>query len=87
MQPRSGGRTGFRGGSCDGPTKAGGMEGTEQPTPPTAGPGEFGQPPAGHDYPLTFAVDYPDRELNRLSTAFRIFTIIPIAILAGTLEP
>ena len=62
------------------------MEGTEQPTPPTAGPGEFGQPPAGHDYPLTFAVDYPDRELNRLSTAFRIFTIIPIAILAGTLE-
>jgi Domain of unknown function (DUF4389) len=37
-------------------------------------------------YPLTFAVDYPDRSLNRLSTAFRILTIIPIAILAGFLE-
>src|SRR6201995_4164650 len=38
------------------------------------------------DYPLTFAVDYPDRSLNRLSTAFRIFTVIPIAILAATIE-
>src|SRR5579859_659193 len=38
------------------------------------------------DYPLTFAVDYPDRHLDRLSTAFRILTIIPIAILAGFLE-
>ena len=38
------------------------------------------------DYPLTFTVDYPDRALNRLSTAFRILTIIPIAILAGFLE-
>jgi Domain of unknown function (DUF4389) len=38
------------------------------------------------DYPLTFAVDYPDRSLDRLSTAFRILTIIPIAILAGFLE-
>jgi len=38
------------------------------------------------DYPLTFAVDYPNRPLNRLSTAFRILTIIPIAILAGFLE-
>ncbi len=40
----------------------------------------------GGDYPLTFAVDYPDRSLNRLSTAFRFLTIIPIAILAGFLE-
>src|SRR6201994_2831798 len=38
------------------------------------------------DYPLTFAVDYPDRSLNRLSTAFRIVMIIPIAILAAFLE-
>ena len=38
------------------------------------------------DYPLTFAVEYPDRSLDRLSTAFRILTIIPIAILAGFLE-
>ena len=40
----------------------------------------------GGDYPLTFAVDYPDRNLNRLSTAFRIITIIPIAILGALLE-
>jgi hypothetical protein len=33
-----------------------------------------------HDYPLTFSVDYPDRELNRLTTFFRPFTVIPIAI-------
>jgi hypothetical protein len=34
-------------------------------------------------YPLTYSVDYPDRELNRLSTFFRIFTFIPIAIVLG----
>jgi hypothetical protein len=45
-----------------------------------------GVPPGGHDYPLTFAVDYPDRRLNRLTTALRIFTLIPIALLAATLE-
>jgi hypothetical protein len=33
-----------------------------------------------NDYPVTFSVDYPDRALNRVATAFRIFTIIPIAI-------
>jgi hypothetical protein len=33
---------------------------------------------------VRFAVDYPDRNLNRLTTAFRIFAVIPIAIvLAG----
>jgi small-conductance mechanosensitive channel len=41
---------------------------------------------SGGDYPLTFSVDYPERSLNRLSTAFRIFTIIPIVILAAALE-
>jgi hypothetical protein len=35
---------------------------------------------------VTFAVDYPDRSLNRLTTAFRIFTIPSIAILAAFLE-
>ena len=30
-------------------------------------------------YPLTFSVDYPDRDLNRLTTFFRVFAIIPIA--------
>jgi Domain of unknown function (DUF4389) len=40
----------------------------------------------GHNYPLTFSVDYPERNLDRLSTAFRILWIIPIAILAATVE-
>jgi Domain of unknown function (DUF4389) len=31
-------------------------------------------------YPVQFAVDYPDRSLNRVSSAFRIFAVIPIAI-------
>jgi hypothetical protein len=34
-------------------------------------------------YPVSFSVDYPDRDLDRLTTAFRIFTIIPIAIVLG----
>jgi hypothetical protein len=33
-------------------------------------------------YPVQFDVDYPDRDLNRLSTAFRIFAAIPILILS-----
>jgi uncharacterized protein DUF4389 len=36
-------------------------------------------------YPLRFSVDYPDRDLNRLTTAFRVFTVIPIAIVLGTI--
>jgi len=36
-------------------------------------------------YPLTFSVDYPDRDLNRVSTGFRIFAAIPILILLATL--
>jgi hypothetical protein len=36
-------------------------------------------------YPVQFDVEYPDRELNRLTTAFRIFMAIPIAIVLGTL--
>jgi hypothetical protein len=36
-------------------------------------------------YPVTFSVDYPDRQLNRLTTFFRIFTVIPIAIIIGLL--
>jgi hypothetical protein len=45
-------------------------------------------PPA---YPATLVIDYPDRALNRLTTFFRIFTVIPIAIIlalvnAGTIN-
>jgi hypothetical protein len=35
--------------------------------------------------PVRFSVDYPDRELNRLTTFLRIFTVIPIAIVLGTI--
>jgi Domain of unknown function (DUF4389) len=31
-------------------------------------------------YPIRFSVDYPDRALNRMTTAFRIFVAIPILI-------
>ncbi len=31
-------------------------------------------------YPVNFAVDYPDRPLNRLTTALRIFVAIPIIV-------
>jgi len=37
------------------------------------------------DYPVRLAVDYPDRPLDRLTTAFRIFTVIPIAIVLGSI--
>src|SRR5436190_4028463 len=37
------------------------------------------------EYPVRLAVDYPDRDLNRLTTAFRLFTIIPIAIVLATI--
>jgi hypothetical protein len=60
------------------------MEGSGQL--PSPSPGDPMPPGGSHDYPLTFSVDYPDRPLNRLTTAFRLFTIIPIAILAGTIE-
>lgn len=41
--------------------------------------------PADGRYPVRFAVDYPDRPLHRLTSALRIFTIIPIAIVLGTI--
>jgi hypothetical protein len=53
------------------------MEATQPP--PTPGP----PPTAG--YPVTFSVEYPDRDLDRVATAFRIFTVIPIAIVLGSL--
>src|SRR5688572_26326866 len=53
----------------------------EQPTPPSPS-----GPVASHDYPLTFSVDYPERELNRLSSFLRLFTVIPIAIVLMTVS-
>jgi hypothetical protein len=37
------------------------------------------------DYPVRFSVDYPDRPLDRLTTAFRVFTVIPIAIVLNAI--
>jgi hypothetical protein len=37
------------------------------------------------EHPVRFSVEYPDRALDRLSTAFRIFMVIPIAIVIGTI--
>jgi hypothetical protein len=37
-------------------------------------------------YPVRFSVDYPDRALDRLTSAFRICTVIPIAIVLGTVS-
>jgi len=44
------------------------------------------QLPQQPEYPVQFSVDYPDRDLNRVTTAFRIFTIIPIAIVLSTVS-
>jgi len=43
------------------------------------------QQPAAPAYALTFEVEYPERPLNRLTSAFRIFTLIPIAVVLATL--
>jgi hypothetical protein len=35
-------------------------------------------------YPVRFSVDFPDRDLNRLTTFFRLFAAIPIAIVLAS---
>jgi hypothetical protein len=51
-------------------------------------------PPAGEGspevstttpYAVRFSVEYPDRELDRVTSAFRIFTVIPIAIVLASI--
>jgi hypothetical protein len=37
-------------------------------------------------YPVRFSVDYPDRDLNRVTTFFRLFTAIPILIVLGAVD-
>jgi hypothetical protein len=53
------------------------MEATQPPGPPPS--------PPGPQYPVTLSVEYPDRDLDRVSTAFRIFIVIPIAIVLGSI--
>ncbi len=42
-------------------------------------------PPAGSSYPATLTVEYPDRDLDRVSSGFRILTVIPIAIVLSAI--
>jgi hypothetical protein len=37
-------------------------------------------------YPVQLSVDYPDRNLNRLTTFFRIIVIIPILVILMALS-
>jgi hypothetical protein len=37
-------------------------------------------------YPVQLSVEYPDRDLNRVTTAFRLIWAIPIAIVVATIE-
>lgn len=70
-------------------------EGSVPPPPqPPGGPGDPPpQPPADESprpfvpgpYPVDLAVEFQDRELNRKTTFFRFFTIIPIAIVLALL--
>ncbi len=38
------------------------------------------------EYPLRFSVDYPDRNLNRVATLFRLFIAIPIVIVLAAVS-
>jgi hypothetical protein len=43
-------------------------------------------PPPPPAYPVNLSVEYPDRQLDRLTTAFRIFVAIPIMIVLGAVS-
>jgi len=42
--------------------------------------------PAADDFPVTFSVDYPDRDLDRVTSFFRPLTVIPIAIVLAAIS-
>jgi hypothetical protein len=46
---------------------------------------ESGAHTGGDQYPVQFSVEYPDRDLDRVSTAFRIIAAIPILIVLGAI--
>jgi hypothetical protein len=39
-----------------------------------------------HTYPVRYSVDYPDRPLNRVTTAFRIFAAVPIFVVIAAVS-
>jgi hypothetical protein len=56
---------------------------------PGEGSGTPEQSPASSGvsaYPIQYWVDYPDRPLSRLTTGLRVFTVIPILIVIGTVS-
>lgn len=44
------------------------------------------QPARAMPYPVQFQVEYPDRDLNRLTTAFRLIVAIPILVVAAAVS-
>jgi hypothetical protein len=64
------------------------VHGTPTPPPPPPPPPPYISPPntpgSGPPYPARLEVTYPER-LNRVTTAFRLVLIIPIAILSAIL--
>jgi hypothetical protein len=42
--------------------------------------------PTSPPYAVRLAIDYPDRDLNRLTTGFRVFVAIPIVIVIATIS-
>jgi Domain of unknown function (DUF4389) len=44
------------------------------------------QPTRAAPYPVQFSVEYPDRDLNRLTTGFRLIVAIPILIVAAAIS-
>jgi hypothetical protein len=42
-------------------------------------------PPTPASHVVQFEVDYPERQLNRLTSAFRVLTVIPIAIVLSAI--
>jgi Domain of unknown function (DUF4389) len=43
------------------------------------------QTPGAAPYPVQYSVEYPDRDLNRLTTGFRLIVAIPILVVAAAL--
>ena len=54
--------------------------------PPADSPPPLAPPAASDGYAARLEVEYPDRDLNRVSTFFRAFAAIPIVILLGLIE-
>jgi hypothetical protein len=75
-----------RGADRSGLTGAGGARSGENARGKRQIAEEGGMSMGQNQYPVQFSVDYPDRDLNRLTTLFRLFTAIPILIVLGAVS-